>query len=147
MWFEDVLIGTKRDLGSYTLPQDEIMTFARKYDPQPFHVDLEAAARSMYGGIIASGWHTAALWMKCLVESGRGDAAPDGIVSPGFEAMRWHKPVRAGMSLTFSTEVIDKVELKSRGDLGLVKRRNEARDDTGALVFSFIGKSFVPRKP
>jgi acyl dehydratase len=147
MWFEDMDLGAKRDLGSYTISLEEIMEFAWKYDPQPFHIDAEAAAKSMFGGIIASGWHTAALWMKRVIESAHGDEASDGIVSPGFEAMRWHKPVRPGMTLNFSTEVIEKVELKSRSDLGLVKQKNEAHDEAGTLVFSFIGKAFVPRKP
>lgn len=146
MWFEDIAIGTRRDLGSYTLTQDEIMAFARHYDPQPFHIDPDAAAKSIYGGIIASGWHTAALWMKRIIESAPGEVAGEGIVSPGFEALRWHKPVRPGMTLFFSTEVIDKIDLKSRRDLGLVKHRNEARDDSDTVVFSFIGKTFVPRR-
>ncbi len=147
MWFEDIAVGAKRDLGSYTISLEEIMAFARKYDPQPFHIDPEAAAKSMFGGIIASGWHTAALWTKRVIESSRGEIAGQGIVSPGFEAMRWHKPVRPGMTLGFSTEAIEKVELKSRSDFGLIKHRNEARDESGTLVFSFIGKTFVPRKP
>jgi acyl dehydratase len=147
MWYEDIVVGTKRHLGSYTIGLEEIMTFARKYDPQPFHIDPDAAAKSMFGGIIASGWHTAALWMKRVVETSRGEISGEGIVSPGFEAMRWFKPVRPGMTLTFSTQVIEKVALKRRSDLGLVKHRNEAHDESGTLVFSFIGKTFVPKNP
>lgn len=147
MWFEDMVLGTKKDLGTYTFTEEEIVAFAKKYDPQPFHVDPKAAAQSMFGGIIASGWHSAAIWMKRALESAVGEPAGPGIVSPGFEAMRWFKPVRASMTLSFSAEVAEKIDLRSRPDYGLVKSRNEARDETGALVFSFIGKTFVPRKP
>jgi acyl dehydratase len=68
-WFEDIEIGSRRELGSHTFTQDEIIAFAKKYDPQVFHIDPEAAKHSMFGGIIASGWHTAAMWMRLAVES------------------------------------------------------------------------------
>ena len=149
-WFEDIEIGARRELGMHTFTQDEIITFARKYDPQIFHVDPEGAKHSMFGGIIASGWHTAAVWMRLMVDArDKGGANPlnRGGVSPGFEDMRWQKPVRPGMTLSYSTEVIEKLELKSRPELGLVKSRNEGRDEHGELCFSFIGKGFVPKRP
>jgi len=152
MWFEDIAIGSKRTLGSHTFSQDEIMDFGRKYDPQIFHVDPEAAAASPVGGIIASGWHTVAVWMKLAIESRRADASAGAAlertgVSPGFENLRWLKPVRPGMTLIYSSEVVEKVDLKSRPGLGLVKSRNEARDAQGTLYMSFTGKGFVARKP
>ncbi len=150
-WFEDIALGAKREIGSYTFREDEIIAFAQKYDPQPFHIDPAAARRSIYGGIIASGLHTGAIWMKLMIAS--RDAAPAGSggprsgVSPGFEDMRWLKPVRPGLTLFYSTEPIEKIDLKSRPELGLLKSRNEARDASGALYMSFIGKGFVPRRP
>lgn len=152
MWFENIEIGGKRDLGTYTFTESEIIAFAKKYDPQVFHIDPEAAKASMYGGLIASGWHTAAVWMKMAIadrERTRPEDHPLGssTVSPGFEDMRWLKPVRPGMTLRFTAETIDKIELRSRPELGLVKWRNEARDESGALVFSFIGKGLVSRNP
>lgn len=148
-YWEDVEIGTRRDLGHYTFSEDEIIRFARKFDPQPFHIDPEAAKRSMFGGIIASGWHTAAIWMKLAI-AGR-DHEPNRLlragVSPGYEDMRWLKPVRPGMRLAFASEVVGKIELKSRPALGIVLTRNEARDDAGELVFEFTGKGFVQRRP
>ncbi len=151
MWFEDIEIGVKRDLGTYTFTEDEIVEFAEKYDPQIFHIDREAAKRSMFGGLIASGWHTTAVWMKLAVadrEHSRktGDEPAGGGISPGFENLRWLKPVRPGMTLHYTSETIEKIELRSRSDMGLVKSLNEARDDEGALVMSFVGKYFAPRR-
>lgn len=151
MWFEDIEIGAKRALGSFTFTEENIIAFAKKYDPQPFHVDPVAAKKSLYGGLIASGWHTAAVWMKMAI-AGRMNEPGDGKlvragVSPGFEDMRWVKPVRPGDTLYFSSEVVGKVDLKSRPTLGLVKSSNEARDANGELYMSFIGKGFVSKKP
>jgi acyl dehydratase len=152
MWFEDIVLGEKRDLGTYTFTEENIIAFARKYDPQPFHIDPDAAKRSIFGGLIASGFHTAAVWMKLSIESRKTQAAGGNNlaragVSPGFETMRWHKPVRPGTTLSYSTTPVEKVDLKSRPELGLIKNLGEARDETGDLVFSFIGKGFVARKP
>lgn len=148
-WWEDVEPGTRREYGTYTFSEDEIIRFARKYDPQPFHVDPEAARRSYFGGIIASGWHTAAIWMKLAIAGREKEGTPllRAGVSPGYEDMRWLKPVRPGMTLSFSSEVTGKVELKSRPQLGIVLSRNEARDEAGELVFSFLGKALVQRRP
>jgi acyl dehydratase len=150
-WFEDIEIGSRRVLSSHTFTQDEIVAFAKKYDPQVFHTDPEGAKHSMFGGIIASGWHTAAMWMRLAVESRKAGSDGGGLaragISPGFEDMRWQKPVRPGMTVTYSTEIIEKVELKSRPELGLVKSRNEGRDENGELCFSFLGKGFVPKRP
>jgi acyl dehydratase len=152
MWFENIEIGAKRDLGTYTFTEEEIIAFAKKYDPQIFHLDPEAAKSSMFGGLIASGWHTASIWMKlAIAERTRASRAGNPLarsgVSPGFEDMRWLKPVRPGMTLRYTSETIEKIELRSRRDLGLLKTRNEARDENGELVFSFIGKGFVERNP
>lgn len=149
MWFEDITIGSKAVLGMHTFTQDEIIAFGKKYDPQPFHVDPMAAKRSSYGGIIASGWHTVAIWMRLMIDFQKslGANGMRGGVSPGFEDLRWVKPVRPGMTLTYSTETIEKIDLKSRPELGLIKSRNEARDQHGMLYMSFIGKGFIFRKP
>jgi acyl dehydratase len=154
MWFEDVPLGTKLVLGSYTFTEDTIVAFARKYDPQPFHIDPKAAAASPYGGIIASGWHTAAVWMKLMVTYREklavqtGGEMPNRFgVSPGFRDMRWFKPVRPGMTLIYSTEPTDKLPWPSRPELGLLESRNEARDEQGELMMSFVGRVLLLRKP
>lgn len=151
MWFEDIEIGGKRALGSYTFTEAEMIAFAKKYDPQPIHIDPEAAKKSMFRGLIASGWHTASVWMKLAVASRMTETGDKKLnrsgVSPGFEDLKWLKPVRPGTTLFYSSEVIEKVDLKSRPTLGLVKSLNEARDANGELFMSFIGKGFVARRP
>jgi acyl dehydratase len=153
MWFEDITLGETVTVGSYTFTEDEIIDFGRKYDPQPFHVDREAAARSPYGGIIASGWHIGAVYMKLTVayfDKMRGGAV-EGIqpnyVSPGFRNMRWLKPVRPGMTLTYTLERVAKLDWPSRPAIGLLETKNEARDETSELVFDFVSRVLVPKRP
>ena len=151
LYWEEVEIGARRDLGSYTFSEEEIVRFAKKYDPQPFHVDPEAAKNSIFGGIIASGWHTVAVWMKLSIAERTKSAGKSRLmragVSPGYEDMRWLKPVRPGMTLHYSSQTMGKVELHSRPDFGILLTSNEAHDDDGELVFRFTGKSLVQRRP
>jgi len=152
LYWEEIEIGGRRELGTYRFSEEEIVRFARKYDPQPFHVDPEAAKQSIFGGLIASGWHTAAIWMKlAIAERARsGGASPllRAGVSPGYEDMRWLKPVRPGMTLRYASTTVGKVELKSRSDVAILLTRNEAHDAaTGELVFAFTGKGLVQRRP
>jgi len=150
MFIEDVPLNEKTVLGSYTFTEDNIMRFARSYDPQPFHIDREAAAKSPYGGIIASGWHTAAVWMKLMVAHMQRHLPPDAadmsFLSPGYRELRWFKPVRPGMTLTYSTEPIAKLPWPSRPQFGLLESRNEARDEKDELTMSFIGRALMPRR-
>ena len=150
LYWEDIEIGTKRELGTYTFTEEEIIRFAKKYDPQVIHTDPEAAKNSIFGGLIASGWHTAAIWMKLSIAERQRHATPATArmgVSPGFEDMKWMKPVRPGMTMKFSSEVYGKTELKSRPAMGLLLTLNKAHDETGALCMRFIGKGFVQRRP
>jgi acyl dehydratase len=151
-YWEDIEIGSRRALGDYTFTEEEIIRFGKKYDPQIFHVDPVAAKDTVFGGLIASGWHTAAVWMKVSLAGRERDAASGNRamrsgVSPGFEDMKWLKPVRPGMTLTYSSEVTGKIELKSRPDMGLIHSLNVAHDQNGELVFSFLGKGFIQRRP
>jgi acyl dehydratase len=151
MWFEEIPLGHRTELGSYTFTEGAIVAFAKQYDPQLFHIDRAAAAKSVYGGIIASGWHTACVWMKLMMEyqSRHFDASArqTSFVSPGFRDMRWFKPVRPGMKLSYSTETAAKLDWKSRLELGLLESLNEARDEQGELMMSFIGRVLLLRKP
>jgi acyl dehydratase len=142
----DIQAGTRRELGHYTFTEEEIIHFARTYDPQPFHIDPEAAARSTFGGIIASGWHTVAIWMKLAVASGAfGPGEGASGISPGFEDLRWLKAVRPGMTLFYSTEVTSRRSLASRPGWDVVMIHNEAREADGTVVMSFTGKVFAKR--
>lgn len=151
MYFEEIPLGERVVIGSFTFTEEIIMEFARQYDPQPFHIDRAAAAKSPYGGIIASGWQTAAVWMKLMVaylhRNASADRAQQSFLSPGFRDMRWFKPVRPGMTLTYSTENFAKLDWKSRPELGLLEARNEARDESGEVVMSFVGRVLIPKKP
>jgi len=153
MWFEDIPLHVKVTLGSYTFTEENIIGFAKRYDPQPFHVDAEAAARSPYGGLIASGWHTAAVWMKLMLEHRRARIAAgeertqDNYVSPGVRELRWLKPVRPGTTLTYTNEIFAKSEWKTRPQFGLIEGMNEARDERGELYYSFINRVLIAKKP
>ena len=153
MWFEDFPLNVKITLGSYTFTEENIIAFGRRYDPQPFHVDKDAALRSPYGGLIASGWHTAAVWMKLMlayrgarIEAG-AEPTQANYVSPGVRDLRWLKPVRPGTTLTYTNKPFAKLEWKSRPQFGLIEGKNEARDEAGELYYSFINRVLIARKP
>ena len=154
-YFEDIEIGEREELGSHTFGADEIRRFASAFDPQPFHMDEAAAANSHFGGLVASGWHTAAVWMRLMVryrERLLRDAAASGAPlprlgpSPGFDALKWLKPVHAGETITFSSQVIAKKELSRRPEWGLVTSLNEGRNAGGEVVFAFTGHVLVERR-
>ena len=153
MWWDDIELGVTTPLGSHTFAEDEMIRFSKEYDPQPFHIDPEAAKASFYGGIIASGWHVTAIWMKLMIAHSQRRAAanPDGPraggVSPGFLNLRWIKPTRPGMTLHYDSTTHEKIRLKSRSDIGLIRTLNLAVDDDGETVMSFTGQGFWPRKP
>jgi acyl dehydratase len=153
-YFEDIVIGTRRELGTYTFTVERIKAFAGKYDPQPFHLDEQAGRKSLFGGLAASGWHTAAAWMRTAIDSGSrrsgaakaGDDAMVGGPSPGFKNLRWPKPVLAGDTITFFTEVKAKRASMTRPQWGLIFVLNTGENQRGELVFSFDGSAFVARR-
>jgi acyl dehydratase len=155
MHFEDLVIGARQRLGTYLFTTEAIKRFAVPYDPQPFHIDEARAARSPYGGLIASGWHVAAIWMKLNVaaqlreQEAARDAGLDPAErgpSPGFRNMVWAQPVRPGDELTFWTEISGKADSRSRPDWGVVSTRNEAFDQRDRRVFAFDGAVFWRRR-
>ncbi|HEX4995857.1 MAG TPA: MaoC family dehydratase [Methylomirabilota bacterium] len=138
-------VGETADLGSCAITEAEILAFARKYDPQPFHTDLEAARRSIYGGLIASGWHTCALMMRLSVDAARRDeAATTG--SPGLDSCRWLKPVRPGDVLSARTEVLETWPSRTK-PIGFVRRRSEMVNQQGEVVLRVIGITMYRRRP
>ncbi|HEX3553450.1 MAG TPA: MaoC family dehydratase [Thermoanaerobaculia bacterium] len=144
LFFEDFAVGSARVAGSRTVSREEILDFARKFDPQPFHVDEEAARRSPFGGLIASGWHTAAICHGILIEEFlQGESGSLG--SPGVDELRWLKPVRPGDTLTLHVEVLAATPARSKPG-GLVKLRYTARNQAGEEVLTMIGNGFFLRR-
>lgn len=148
LWFEDIEIGARRELGSYTFTADEIKRFAKQFDPQPFHLDEEAAKRSHFGALVASGWHTASVFMKLqsrMINETRMDVSKSG-PSPGYRNLRWLKPVFAGDTLTYSTEIVRKRELASRPQWGIVFTHITALNQHSELVYEFEGSVLFARR-
>lgn len=155
VWFEDVVVGEEAVIGSHRFTADEITRFAASYDPQPFHTDPEAARRTHFGALCASGWNTASVWMKVMLDYQTGEARraakaglPIGRLgpSPGFRNLRWTKPVYVDDVLTYSTAVTDKRATASRPEWGIVSTRNRAVNSAGEEVFSFDGAVFWERR-
>jgi acyl dehydratase len=151
--YDDILIGAREELGSYTFTPEAIIAFARQYDPQPFHLSEEAGAATHFGGLVASGWHTGSIWMRLKVEHGKriaAERAARGLPprwngpSGGFRNLKWPKPVRAGDTVTYFTEYTGKRPLASRPGTGIVFSLNTGINQHGDLVFSFEGSVFLP---
>lgn len=132
--FEDLEIGHEFELGSYTVTEEEILEFGRRYDPQPFHTDPEAAGDSVFGGLIASGWLTAAIFMRLYYETVLADA--DGRGSPGVEDLRWRAPVRPGDTLSGTIRVEDKAPSATTPGRGTVVLASELRNQDGTTVLT-----------
>ncbi|MEY3663832.1 MAG: hypothetical protein RLZZ153_14 [Pseudomonadota bacterium] len=135
--FEDYQPGEVLEFGNYTVTQDEIIEFARRYDPQPFHTDPKAAADSIFGGLIASGWLTGSIMMRLMVDHYISPLASMG--SPGIDEVRWLKPVRPGDTLRVRVTVIDSRRSQSKPDRGVVYAQQEAINQDGETVMSIKG--------
>ena len=145
IWWEDFKVGERSEMGRHTFGAEEIIAFARQFDPQPFHTDPQAARASAFGGLIASGWHTCAVGMRLMVEQYIGRTVSLG--SPGVEDIRWLKPVRAGDTLTYSRIVTESRASTSRAGVGLVKHRWEAVNQAGETVLTMEGWGMYGRRP
>jgi acyl dehydratase len=154
MLFEQIVVGEVAELGAHTFTAEEIKRFASAFDPQPFHMDEAAAEASHFGRLCASGWHTLAVWMRLNVrklqevqsEQARSGAKAARLgPSPGFEDLKWLKPVYAGDRITYETEIVAKRASRSRPGWGLVSMRSIGRNQAGEDVISFVGHVFVER--
>lgn len=144
-YLEDFAVGQTFGSGRLVVEEARIKTFAAEFDPQPFHLDAEAARRSLFGGLAASGWHTAALTMRLLVES---DIKPvGGIIGAGFDEFRWPRPVRPGDELRVESEVLEVRPSKSRPEQGMIKVRTTTLNQNSEAVQIFVGNLVVPRRP
>lgn len=144
-YWDDYEVGQKFDLGSTSFTADEIVDFARRYDPQGFHVDAAAARQSMFGGLIASGWHVTAKLMRLFVDNYVDQRTALG--SPGVDEVRWLKPVRPGDTLNATVECAGKVPSKSRPEMGIVHEQWRATNQKGELVMTLKGTNMVRRRP
>ena len=144
-YFEDFEVGTPVDVGSRTVTEDEIIAFATAFDPQPFHVDRDAAAQSIYGGVIASGWHTCSMIMRLMVDGFLRESSSMG--SPGVDEVRWIKPVRGGDTLSVTTTAISKKPSSSKPDRGVVVTVWQAKNQHGELVVTVKGMGMFGRRP
>ena len=143
-YWEDFPVGKVTEFGGITLTQEEIMRFARDFDPQPFHIDEEAARHSMFGGIIASGWHTCGLAMRMMCDAYLLESASLG--SPGVENIRWLKPVRPGDTLHVRCVVLEARPMESKPHIGLVRNRWEVLNQHNEEVMQMEGYGMFRRR-
>jgi acyl dehydratase len=155
LFFEDRKIGETFDLGSHGFSKEAIITFARAWDPQPFHLDESAAKASLFGALAASGWHTAACYIRSLVaarQRASATAAAQGVAlaaygpSPGFKNLGWPRPVFAGDTVEYRARLVDKIDLKSRPNRGLLILNSQGRNQRGELVFAITSQILCERR-
>ncbi len=155
-YFDDIAVGDRFALGSHTFGAEAMKAFARRFDPQPFHVDEAAAKRSHFGALCASGWHTACILMRLMVEffhrdederRARGEPSARIGPSPGFRELKWLKPVYAGDTITYATDVLAKRASNSRPEWGLLTVLNTGTNQKDERVISFVSTVFIEKRP
>lgn len=145
-YFEDIVVGTVSRFGSYAVTREEVIDFAGKYDPQPFHLSDEAAAKTHFGRLSASGWHSCEMAMAMIVENLKVNQQA-GLGSPGVDELRWLKPVYPGDTLRCETEVLEKRVSASRPEMGLFKSRMTVFNQHDVAVVSMISNGMVATRP
>ena len=154
-FFEDIAVGQRRELGSFTFTAELIKKFAAQFDPQRFHLDEEAGRNSLFGGLAASGWHVGSVCMKLLVAdaqrqaremAARGEPVAVWGPSPGFRELRWIRPVLAGDTITYASEVESVRSSDKRPEWGIVQARNTGTNQRGELTYSLLATAFAPRR-
>jgi len=145
-YFEDLEIGAETYFGSYDVTREEVLEFARKYDPQPFHLSDEEAAKTHFGRISASGWHTCAMTMAVLarhvVENGQA-----GLGSPGIDELRWRRPVYPGDTLYVRSKIVDKTPSRSRPEMGSFRSEMTVTNQEDQPVLTFVSIVLIRRRP
>lgn len=144
-YFEDIQVGEVFELGAVGVTEAEITGFARQFDPQPFHVDPAQARESVFGGLIASGWHTTALWMRLLVDGFLHETVSLG--SPGVDEVRWLQPVRPGDTLRARLSILERRPSMSRAEMGILRSRSEVFNQRDELVMTIVGVHLIGRRP
>ena len=146
IYFEDLVIGEETEFGSYDVTREEVLEFARKYDPQPFHLDDEAAAKTHFGRIAASGWHTTAMTMAVIARAVVAEEQA-GLGSPGIDELRWLKPVYPGDRITVRGSIIDKTPSRSKPDIGSFRTRTIVTNQDGVDVLRVTSIVLIRRRP
>src|SRR5437762_3765182 len=146
IYFEDLEVGAETDFGSYDVTREEMLEFARKYDPQPFHLSDEEAAKTHFGRVAASGWHTAAMVMSVIV---RHVVAHEqaGLGSPGIDELRWCKPVYPGDTLHVRGTILDKTPSRSRPEIGSFRTHTVVTNQDDQVVMTFVSIVLIRRRP
>lgn len=142
--WEDFKVGEVEQIGGKRVDKDEIIAFAKQYDPQPFHIDEAAAKQSMYGGLIASGWHTCAMVMRMMCDAYMLQSASVG--SPGIDNLKWLKPVRPGDTISARRTTLETRASKSKPDIGIVNNLWEVFNQDGEMVMSMQGYGMFRRR-
>ncbi|GAA0321457.1 MaoC family dehydratase [Sphingomonas oligophenolica] len=145
-YFEDIEVGAKSSFGHYEVTREEVIAFASKYDPQPFHLSDEAAAATHFGRLSASGWHTCAMTMSMVVAN-LETSRQAGLGSPGIDELRWLKPVYPGDVLRCETEVIDKRPSQSRPEMGSFRSRMKVLNQDDVVVMTFTSIGLIATRP
>ncbi|MBB3763972.1 MaoC family dehydratase [Sphingomicrobium lutaoense] len=145
-WFEDISVGDRIECGEHEVTREEVLEFARKYDPQPFHLDDEAAAKTPFGRIAASGWHTGAMVMRLIVDCWT-EKKLMGVGSPGLDELRWLKPVYPGDTIRVSSEVVDMRPSRSRPERGTLWTDVFVHNQHNELVMRYRSIVMVMRRP
>ena len=143
--FEDFAVGDTEEFGNYITSQDDIIEFATEFDPQPFHIDPEAAKEHFFGGIIASGWHTGSMLMRMIVDHQVGNSSSMG--SPGMDELRWISPVRPGEHLKAQSEVLQLTPHKYKNDRGFVKFKHTVLTHEGEVKMTMISSILFGKRP
>ena len=144
-YLEDLHGGDRFESDTFQVTEEGIIQFARDFDPQPFHLDLDAAKRSVFQGLAASGWHTAAMSMKLFVTGGLRLAG--GSVGLGVDELQWPRPVRPGDTLRLQTEIVEVRPSRSKPDRGIIRIRNVTTNQSGEVVQTFLASVLVRRRP
>lgn len=145
-YFEDIEVGTKASFGRYDVTREEVIAFASKYDPQPFHLSDEAAAATHFGRLSASGWQTCAMTMSMVVENLKANSQA-GLGSPGIDELRWLKPVYPGDTLRCETEILEKRASQSRPEMGSYRSRMTVLNQDDVAVMTFISIGLIRTRP
>src|SRR6478672_3216008 len=146
IYFEDLKVGTETDYGSYEVTRQEVLEFAHKYDPQPFHISDEEAAKTHFGRIAASGWHTAAMTMAVIARH-VVDQKQAGLGSPGIDDLRWRRPVYPGDTLHVRGEILEKTPSRSRPDIGSFRTQTIVTNQDDQVVMTFVSIVLIRRRP